>query len=94
MTSERDFQQAVMDLLKLRGWIAYHTFRSDRSEPGFPDIVALRNGKLLALELKSAKGRLTQSQIRWLDQFAKVPGCTAGVVRPADDWTELEAVVA
>lgn len=40
---ERDFQAAVMELARLLGWRVYHTWDSRKSEPGFPDLVLVRD---------------------------------------------------
>lgn len=50
--SEDDFAQAVRDYAKLMGFMHYHTHRSDRSEPGFPDCVMVRGSRLIFAELK------------------------------------------
>lgn len=95
-TSEKDFQQAVIDYARLNNWIVYHTFRSDHSPAGFPDLVLCRQeigghgkarSRLLFLECKSERGRLTDRQDIWLRWLGFVPGVVARVVRPSDwDW--------
>ena len=70
----------------------YHTYESRRSQPGFPDLVAIRGRRLLALELKRADAKPTEDQYRWLQAFAMVPGVEAYVVRPKD-MDELTAIV-
>lgn len=66
--------QRVRELARLLGWLAYHTHRSDRSEPGFPDLVLVHPVKrrLVVAELKRAKGRTTAPQEVWLDGFREV----------------------
>lgn len=83
--TEAELLQAVRDLARLRGWLAYHTHRSDRSEPGFPDLILAhpRTGQLLAVELKSASGRLSAPQQTWLAALQRA-GVDARVWRPTD----------
>lgn len=66
MVSEKQFQTHLIRYAKSRGWRVYHTFCSKRSEPGFPDLVLVRE-KVLFRELKSEKGRVTQHQRKWGD---------------------------
>jgi hypothetical protein len=63
---EKQLQAQVMQLAKLYGWRAYHTFLSIRSEPGFPDCVLVRD-RVLYRELKTNSGKLTPAQKQWLD---------------------------
>lgn len=70
--NERDIQQGLLDAGRLSGWLMYHTHDSRRSEPGFPDIVAVRGpdvmraGQLAFIECKGPKTRVTEYQRRWL----------------------------
>ena len=82
--SEAELQQALIDAARKLGWRAYHTHRSTRSDPGFPDLVMVRNGRLLVWELKSAVGQLSEPQRLWLDEFTRCDGVDVRVVRPAD----------
>jgi hypothetical protein len=62
--TEKAWQAVVLDLARLHGWQAYHTFDSRRSQPGFPDLVLWRRGELIFVELKTDKGRVTPDQLR------------------------------
>lgn len=89
---EKDLQQLVVDLARLNGWLAFHAYDSRRSEPGFPDLTMARGDRLLFVELKGAKGRLSAPQRLWLERL-RATGCEVYVVRPAD-WEAVEAVLA
>lgn len=75
---EKDFQQQITELAKLTGWLVHAerpaTNRSGawstpiQGDPGFPDLaLAHPDGLLVVAELKTARGRLSASQERWLD---------------------------
>lgn len=89
---ERELQARVELLLRMAGWLYYHTHDSRRSAPGFPDIVAIRGRRILALELKRDGQNPTDEQYRWLRAFDGA-GASAYVVRP-DNLDELAAIVA
>lgn len=86
--TEAEFQRRVMREAKRRGWLAYHTHDSRRSEPGFPDLVMLRAGRLLFAELKSAAGAPTDAQAEWLAALRAVEGAEVYLWRPAD-WPQI-----
>jgi len=85
--TERAWQAKVVELARWLGWAAYHTHDSRRSEPGFPDLVLVRGDRLLFVELKSARGRITPAQQAWLDRLA--PCAEVHVWRP-DDWPSVQ----
>jgi Holliday junction resolvase len=91
--TEKQLMAELVDLLERFGWLVYHTFDSRRSAPGFPDLIAVKGGRMLALEIKSSTGVVTRDQRSWLTAFAAVPGVLAYVVRPADDLSELAAIL-
>jgi len=80
--SEKELQAAVIELCKLFGWAYYHTYNSRRSVAGFPDLVLVRD-RILFVELKSEKGRLTMEQQQWADDISEAGGQWL-LVRPAD----------
>ena len=82
LITEAMFQQTVIELARLNGWLVHHTRpalnRSGKwatpiqGDPGFPDLVLARGGELLIVELKSQKGELTPGQFEWLTTLAAV----------------------
>jgi hypothetical protein len=95
--TERAFERAVVEYVQLLGWRVYHTYDSRRSNPGFPDLVLVRDGFALFIELKAEKGRVSIAQQEWIDALDLVAGETdrVGVFvwRPSD-WAEIELVLA
>ncbi len=87
--SERDFQQQVVDLARLHGWMVYHTHNSRRSEKGFPDLTLVRRDRLMFVELKTETGEVTPEQHAWLDALEWTGRVDVRVWRPRD-WTEIE----
>ena len=98
--SEDELQESVMRLGRYRGWLVYHTYRSVRSEPGFPDCVMVRRDVLLLAELKREGKDPTKPQREWLRRLKGVSEAVGGyhvqahVWRPSD-WLsgEVERVL-
>jgi hypothetical protein len=84
--TERELQNAVIELAGYLGWRTYHTHDSRRSNPGFPDLVLVRD-RLIFAELKSAKGRLSPAQQFWLADLEHDAGQEVYVWRPSD-WLD------
>ena len=64
--TERRFLAQVRALAALLGWRCYHTYRSDRSDVGFPDLVLVRPPRVIFAELKAERGTATTAQLDWL----------------------------
>jgi VRR-NUC domain len=62
--TEKTWQQTIIDLAHTLGWLTYHTHDSRRSQPGFPDLVLVRD-RIIFVELKSERGKLTADQEKW-----------------------------
>lgn len=99
---ERDFQKAVVELAQLAGWRVAH-FRPAKTSKGwrtpvaadgagFPDLILVREGRLVVAELKSGTGRVSEEQQGWLDAFETVPSTEVFVWRP-DDWDQVVRVL-
>jgi hypothetical protein len=89
--TECGFQDAVIQLAKLRGWKVYHTWNSKHSEAGFPDLLMLRGERIIAAELKRDGKRPTPAQDEWLVAFGR-----AGVLvyewHPKD-WDDIQRTI-
>lgn len=81
---EADLQAAVVDVARRLGYMVAH-FRPARTTQGwrtpvsgdgagFPDLVLVGNDRILFVELKSQRGRLTADQERWRDQLVAAGG--------------------
>lgn len=98
--SEAQWQQLVLDVAHINGFRSMHVRRSvgrRRGEQawqtatscdGWPDLILWRPGELLAVELKSDTGRLTQVQADVLYSLA-VAGADTDVWRPRD-WPYVQ----
>jgi VRR-NUC domain len=84
----------VLDVARAFHWRSYHA-RPARTEhgwrtpvqgdgAGWPDVVLVRGGRGVALELKTEIGRVTPEQEAWIAAFALLPGWHAQVMRPRD----------
>ena len=92
-TPEASLLARVRRLALDYGWMAYHTWRSDHSEAGFPDCVLVKPGRLLFAELKSRTGKLTAEQQTWLDMLRhSLPGIEVYEWRPAD-WAAIQDIL-
>jgi len=79
---EKDVQSAILDIARLLGWRAYHTFDSRKSQAGFPDLVLVRERVIFA-EIKREGERPRPSQVEWLNSLARA-GAEVYV------WTEAD----
>jgi len=87
--SEKELQANVVSLAKLLGWFVYHTYDSRRCEPGFPDLVLVRDGRVIFAELKRERGRLTVHQKAWAERLRECMGVEVYVWRPSN-WNDIE----
>lgn len=110
--TERDFQRTVLELAELSGWETMHcrtsmqqgrylTATTGTMAKGWPDLLLVHRSrqKLLIIELKSDRGRLTPDQSRVLSLLHDIfegPGrrewATVYVWRPKD-WPTIEATL-
>lgn len=99
-TSEAAFQQQVIDLAHLYGWkvASFRKVRVQRADgsvywetpvgadgAGWPDLVLVKGGRILAWELKVGTNKPSPDQLAWLSALDAVPGVEADAVW-SDDW--------
>lgn len=91
--TEADFLSQVIDLAHILGWRCAHfrpckTGRGWRTPvqgdgAGFPDLILVGRGRIIAAELKRETGRATPDQLAWIAAFADA-GVAAFVWQPHD----------
>jgi hypothetical protein len=87
--AEQAFLNRIRRLAKAHGYLVYHTYRSDRSEPGFPDLICVRPDGVLFIEAKTNTGKLTKDQALWMAML-HAAGQEVYVWRPRD-WEAIMA---
>jgi hypothetical protein len=102
--TEAAFMDTILQAAELYGWWPYHTHDSRRSNAGFPDLVLIKPPRVLFLEVKSERGRLSRAQAEVLAMLQECgpgdcrymrDGVEAAMVRPSDweqivDWLSWE----
>ena len=85
VVTEANLREQVRDLCEIYHWRFYFTWTSIHSPKGFPDLVLVNQdkGRVIFAELKTEKGKLTDSQRGWLDELNEC-GQEVYVIRPSD----------
>jgi Holliday junction resolvase len=76
--------RAVGRVLDKRGAWSFNVWGGGMMRAGLPDIVACHRGRLIAIECKSATGRLRPRQ-KWELRLAAAAGAVVVVARSGDD---------
>lgn len=82
--SEREITKAIRGTLKVLGIFHWKVLQGLGSTPGVPDILGIFDKKMLAIEVKTEKGKLSDHQQRFLDRINREGGI-AFVARSIDD---------
>ena len=104
--SERSFQSSVVQYAEMMGWRVWHdratnvprrcpncgaTPRIIRNPGGLPDLILVRRPRVVWVELKSERGRLTDDQAVWLRDL-RASEQEVYLWRPSM-WQEVEQVL-
>ncbi len=75
LITETEFKTKVIDLAHVRGWLVHHDRPARKGDggwstpiegdPGFPDLVLVRDLSIIIVELKTTKGVLLDPQRKW-----------------------------
>lgn len=102
MITEAEFTSQVLQYARLKGWRSAH-FRPAMTKKGwrtpcqgdgkgFPDLLLLRDERIIAAELKrSKKEKLRPEQVLWIEAFEKT---IPTYVWTPEDWRAIEEVLA
>ena len=105
--TERAWRRSVIEYSARMGWVHWHDHALNvpsgcpncrerielpRTLDGWPDLWLVRAPRLIVVELKSERGRLTERQRTWLDLFRRCPGIEVYVWRPSN-WPDVEVAL-
>jgi Holliday junction resolvase len=93
---ESDIQRGIVQALLYAGWVVMHIpNQSTRGRQrwaglmsGAPDLVAVKRGRVVFLEVKTEKGKVSEKQSEVLD-LLRLHGMDIRVVRGIDDIADL-----
>ena len=92
-TPEATLVGQIRQVALANGFLYYHTYDSRKSDLGFVDIVCCKPWHPLYLwEVKSATGKLSEEQERWLQFLSQATGIVSGLIRPRD-FPEVAALL-
>ena len=60
--TETDIRRQIQDYLRIRGWFVFYILQGLGAYKGIPDLIAVKNGRVLFIELKTARGRQSDYQ--------------------------------
>lgn len=61
--TESDIRRQVRDYLRIKGWFCFHVLQGGVGVyRGITDLIAAKDGRVLFIELKTARGRQSQHQ--------------------------------
>ncbi len=90
--TEAQLQRQIIEAAGYLGYRAFHPRVMVGSAAGFPDLTLAKPGRLIFVEVKGPRGRVSHAQQEWIDLLATVPGVAAMIVFP-DDWEAMERVL-
>ena len=84
--TETDIRRQIKDYLAYRQWFCFHVLQGLGSYRGIPDLVAVKNGRVLFIELKTPRGRQSKYQ-RKFQADLEAAGGEYVLCRGVDDLT-------
>jgi len=66
---ESDIKKQIKEYLKWNGWFCFHILAGMGMYKGIPDLIAIKNGILLFIEVKQAKGRQSLYQKKFQENI-------------------------
>lgn len=81
---EKDITKAIRQYLKMRRVYHWKQWQGLGSTPGVADILGIYQGRMLAIEVKGPKGRVSEKQQEFIDTVNECGGI-AFVARSVDD---------
>jgi len=72
--SENDIKRQVKNYLDIKGYFHFHILQGLGAFRGIPDMIAIRKGRVIFLEIKKPGGKLSEHQQRFKETMERVGG--------------------
>ncbi len=59
---ESDIRRQIQDFLRWRGWFVYYNLQGLGCYPGLSDLVAVKGGRVVHIEIKTKTGKQSEKQ--------------------------------
>ena len=67
--SESDIRRQIQDYLRWTGWFVYYNLQGLGSYPGLSDLVAIKGGQVVHIEVKVPGGRQSEKQKKFQEDL-------------------------
>ncbi len=81
---ESDIKKQVVPYLRLKGWFVFPVMQGALAYRGISDLIAIKQGRVLFIELKVAKGVLSDYQKKFQEDIT-IHGGEYLVIRSVED---------
>lgn len=82
-------KKQVKAYLQVRGWFVHPNLQGLGCYPGIPDFTAYKGGRVVGIEIKTAKGVQSEHQLRY-EADVRAQQCEYRVVRSLDDAIAMD----
>lgn len=72
--TETDIRRQIQDYLRLTGFFVYYNLQGLGSFPGLSDLVAVKNGRVVHIEVKTPRGRQSERQKQFQQRLEEAGG--------------------
>ncbi len=86
--AETIIRKAITSELRKSGWAVFYIFQGLGSYKGISDLIAMRDGKVIFIEVKTPTGKQSEYQ-KQFERICKAHGCRYIIARSTADIAEL-----
>lgn len=88
MQAETYIRRNITEALRLSGWAVFYIFQGLGSYKGISDLICMKDGQVVFVEVKTAKGTQSKYQ-RDFEKICQSHGCKYILARGLQDVSEL-----
>ncbi len=86
--TETYIRRSITDALRLAGWAVFYIFQGLGSYKGISDLIAMKDGRTVYIEVKTETGRQSEHQ-KQFERICIEHGCRYILARSVNDVAEL-----